>query len=167
MVLFESSKAISRNEPGSYYVCGTLLKKGSGSCKSHYINSRRFERLVIDKIKEYILTEENLRELVRLVNEEMDASFTGHRDQLDATLKEIAEVNRRLDRLYDAIETGKVTLDDLSARIKQLKEQKEKLESQKWELEWQMKAISFRGLFGGAEGSRTPDLLTARLRSAM
>ncbi len=57
-----------------------------------------------------------------------------HRDQLDAVLKEIAEVNRRLDRLYDAIETGKVTLDDLSPRIKQLKEQKTKLESQKWEL---------------------------------
>ncbi len=59
----------------NYYVCGTLLKKGSGACKSHYINSQKFERLVIDKIKEHILTEENLRELVRLVNEEMDASF--------------------------------------------------------------------------------------------
>lgn len=124
----------------NYYVCGTLLKKGSGACKSHYINSRKFERLVIDKIKEHILTEENLRELVRLVNEEMDAAFTEHRDQLDSILKEIAEVNRRLDRLYDAIETGKVTPDDLSPRIKQLKEQKGKLESQKWDLEWQMKA---------------------------
>ena len=124
----------------NYYVCGTLLKKGSGSCKSHYLNSRKFERIVIDKIKEHILTEENLRELVRLVNEEMDTAFSEHRDQLDSVLKEIAEVNRRLDRLYDAIETGKVTLDDLSQRIKQLKEQKVKLESQKWELEWQMKA---------------------------
>jgi ribosomal protein S27E len=122
------------------HVCGTLLKKGSGACQSHYINSRKFERLVIDKIKEHILTEENLRELVRLVNEEMDITFRESRDQLDTTLKELAEVNRRLDRLYDAIETGKVTLDDLSPRIKQLKEQKGKLESQKWDLEWQTKA---------------------------
>jgi len=124
----------------NYYVCGTLLKKGSGACKSHYLNSRKFEKIVIDKIKEHILTEENLRELVRLVNEEMDVAFTESRDQLDSILKEIAEVNRKLDRLYDAIETGKVTLDDLSPRIKEHKEQKVKLESQKWELEWQLKA---------------------------
>ncbi len=56
-----------------YYVCGTLLKKELGSCQVHYINSRRFERLVIDKIRKHILTEENLTELVRLVNEEVDA----------------------------------------------------------------------------------------------
>jgi DNA invertase Pin-like site-specific DNA recombinase len=123
-----------------YYVCGTLLKKGSGACKSHYINSGKFERLIIDKIKEQILTEENLRELVRLVNEEMDASFACSKDQLDAVLKEVAEVGRRLDRLYDAIETGKVNLDDLAPRIKLLKDQKAKLESQKWDLEWQMKS---------------------------
>ncbi len=123
----------------NYYVCGTLLKKGSGACKSHYINSRKFERVVIDKIKEHILTEQNLRELVRLVNEEMDVASTQYRDQLDAVLIEVVEVNRRLDRLFDAIETGKVTPDDLSQRIRQLKEQKVKLEAQKWELEWQMK----------------------------
>jgi hypothetical protein len=39
-----------------------------------YINTREFEGLVVDKIKEDILTEENLRELVHLVNEEMDAA---------------------------------------------------------------------------------------------
>ena len=27
----------------SYYVCGTLFKKGSGSYSSHYINSQKFE----------------------------------------------------------------------------------------------------------------------------
>jgi site-specific DNA recombinase len=43
-----------------------------------------------------------------------------------------------LDRLYDAIETGKLTLDDLSPRIKQLKGRKEQLEAQKWELDWQL-----------------------------
>ncbi|MFC1979428.1 recombinase family protein [Chloroflexota bacterium] len=57
-----------------YYVCGTLLKKGSGSCPAQYINSRRFEELIINKIKGHILTYENLSQLVYLVNEEMDAS---------------------------------------------------------------------------------------------
>ena len=56
----------------SYYVCGTLLKNGDGSCEARYLNSRKFEALVINKIKEHILTEVNLQELFRLVNEEMD-----------------------------------------------------------------------------------------------
>ena len=123
----------------NYYVCGTLLKKGAGSCPSHYINSQKFEGLVISKIRAHILTEENLKELVRLVNEEMDAAATEYRDRLDNILEEIVDVNHRLDRLYDAIETGKLTLDDLSPRIKQLKERKDQLESHRWELEWQLK----------------------------
>src|SRR4030043_286882 len=55
----------------TYYVCGTLLKKGAGSCQTHYLNAKKFESLIISKIKEHILTEGNLRELIRLVNEEM------------------------------------------------------------------------------------------------
>ena len=59
----------------SYYVCGTLLKKGAGSCPAHYLNSAKFESLVVDKIKKHILTSDNLTQLVQLVNEEMESDF--------------------------------------------------------------------------------------------
>ena len=123
----------------SYYVCGTLLKKGAGACRAKYINSREFEGLVIDKMKEHILTEENLRELVRLANEEMDAASHEWRKQLDILREEIAEADRRLDRLYDAVETGSLSLDDLAPRIKQLKARKDSLQTRRWGLEWQLK----------------------------
>jgi site-specific DNA recombinase len=57
-----------------YYVCGTLQKKGSGSCPARYISSNKLEQVVISKIKEHILTYENLKELVKLVNEEIDTA---------------------------------------------------------------------------------------------
>ena len=123
----------------SYYVCGTLLKKGSGSCPARYINSKEFEGLVVDKIKEHILTEENLRELVRLVNEEMDAASAQYREQLDTIKAEVADVDRRLDKLYDALELSSLEVDDLAPRIQQLKHRKDKLQASKWELEWQLK----------------------------
>ena len=119
----------------SYYVCGTLLKKGAGSCDARYLNSRKFEELVIDKIKEHILTEENLRELARLVNEEMDASVVKYREELDIISAGITGINSRLERLYDALETGKIELDDLSPRIRQLRQQQQQLQARKWELE--------------------------------
>jgi DNA repair exonuclease SbcCD ATPase subunit len=119
----------------NYYVCGTLLRKGAGSCQAHYLNSQKFEGLVINKIKEHILTEENLRELVRLVNEEMDSVGGEYREELDTISDEIASINHRLERLYDALETGKLRLEDLAPRIQQLRYRQEQLQARKWELE--------------------------------
>jgi hypothetical protein len=40
-----------------------------------------------------------------------------------------------LDRLYDALETGRVKLEDLAPRIQQLRIRQEELQSARWELE--------------------------------
>ena len=90
---------------------------------------------VIDKIKERILTEENLRELVRLVNEKMDTGASETRQRLEAVTAEIADVHRRLGRLYDALETGKLTLNDLATRIQSLRHQEDQLQAVRLELE--------------------------------
>ena len=113
----------------SYYVCGTLLKQGSGTCNTPYQNAPNFERLVIDRIKERILTKENLRELVRYVNEEMDVATIENRKRLDTIATELDDVNRRLDRLYDSLESGKLDIHDLAPRIQKLRHQQDQLEA--------------------------------------
>ena len=97
-------------------MCSSLVKKGAGACAcaAKYVNAKKFERAVIEKIKEHILTKENVRELVRLVNEAMGSKATEYKAQFDLIVEEIADVERRLDRLYDAIETSKVTEADIS-----------------------------------------------------
>jgi hypothetical protein len=62
--------------------------------------------------------------------------LTQYKGEFDGILSEIADVGRRLGRLYDAIETGKVTLNDLSEWIQSLKQRKERLQARKWELTW-------------------------------
>ena len=114
----------------TYYVCGTLLKKGEGSCPTRYLNSQKFENLVIDKIKEHVLTTENLTRLVHIVNEEMDGLAIEYRQRLDSILDDIADVSRRLERLYDALETGKIQLADLAPRIQQLQATRLELEQE-------------------------------------
>ena len=64
------------------------------------LNAKRFERLIIDQIREHILTGSNMRELVRLVNEEMDAVVAGERERLETAEAELAEVRQRMDRLW-------------------------------------------------------------------
>jgi len=125
----------AKNGQFTYYVCGTLLKKGAGSCPARYINGKELEGTVTDKIKEYILTEENLKELVRLVNEEMDAASVEYQQRLDTILSELDDTNQRLTRLYDALETSRLRLDDLAPRIQELRRRQMQLLTARAELE--------------------------------
>ena len=122
----------------AYYVCGTLDKKGSGACQTRYLNSGWFEGLVIEKIRERILTKENLVNLVRMVNEEMDSTMKSYQDELNLISDAITDVNHRLERLYDAIETGKLNLDDLVLRIRELRSRQDQLQARRIEIESHM-----------------------------
>ena len=118
----------------AYYVCGTLMKKGAGSCQARYHNSHAFEERVIRAIRDNILTEENLTELADLVNEEMDEASKQSRGELDAVRDEMADVNRRLERLYDTVEGGSMPMADLAPRIRDLRIRSEKLNERKLEV---------------------------------
>jgi hypothetical protein len=129
------SGQVAKSGQFAYYVCGTLLKQGRGSCDCPYLSARRLEDLVVDKIKERVLTEENLRELVRLVNGEMDSAAAEYRERLKVVEGELAEVQRRLERLFDALETGMLGLADLSPRIQQLRHRQDQLQAAQTDLE--------------------------------
>jgi DNA invertase Pin-like site-specific DNA recombinase len=119
----------------SYYVCGTLLKKGEGSCLARYYNTDKLDALVLDKIRERILTTDNLAELARLVAEEMGSHSEEYTTELQSVHREMADTDRRLESLYDAVETRKIPLDDLAPRISKMKERADKLKVRSLELE--------------------------------
>jgi site-specific DNA recombinase len=91
----------------------------------------RRDDLVIGKIREHILTPDNLTEIARLVTEELNGHSEEYRAEMHSLKIEMAYATRRLERLYDAAETGKIPLDDLSPRIRELKDRVDKLESRK------------------------------------
>ena len=81
------------------------------------------------KIRERILTEETIIELVTLVAEEIDAmagELSGRLEVIDA---ELGGVQSRLQRLYEALETSELTLEVLSPRIFSLRHREEQLEA--------------------------------------
>ncbi len=112
----------------SYYVCHSLLKKGKGTCKTPRLNSKRFEKLMIDQIRANILTESNIRDLVRLMDEEMDGVAAEQRERLENIEAELIEVRRRLDRVWHVIENSDLDISDATSRIREHRERQEKLE---------------------------------------
>ena len=113
----------------SYYVCQSVMKRGSGACNAPRINARRFEELVVGKIRENVLTESNIRELVKLVDEEMDGVAKEQRQRLETIDSELVDVKRRLDWLYNLVETTDLDVDDFKPRIREHRERQERLEA--------------------------------------
>ena len=113
----------------AYDVCGALLKRGAQTCSTPYLNARQLEDKVVAQIKRRVLTEENLTELVSQVNAELDDTARDHRHRGELVQKELADVQRRLDRQYDALETAELTLSDLSPRIQQLRQRQGQLQA--------------------------------------
>ncbi len=118
-----------------YYMCNEGNKKGSDACGARALAKDRFEKAVIDQVKSRILNNDWLEDLVKLVNEDLDSSHGNLKEQLDHIDVELKEIKNRLSKLYDALETGKVSLDDLAPRIRELRQQQEELSKKRLEVE--------------------------------
>ena len=64
----------------------------------------------VDQIWENILTEDNIRDLVKLLDEEMDGMVAEQRQRLETIEEELIEVRRRLDRIWHVIETTDIEM---------------------------------------------------------
>ena len=113
----------------AYYVCQSIMKRGKDTCETPRLNARRFEEMVVGKIRENVLTESNIRDLVKLVDEEMDGIAHEQRQRLETVESELVDVKRRLERLYDLAETTDLNIHDFKPRIRDHRERQEKLET--------------------------------------
>ena len=102
----------------AYYVCASLFREGAGGCSNgRYLNTAKVEDLVIEKVRERILTEETITELVTLVAEEIDNLAGEVNGRLTAINSELSDVETRLESLYQALETKQLPIEALSPRI--------------------------------------------------
>ena len=112
----------------SYYVCQSIMKRGKDACDTPRLNARRFEELVVGKIRANVLTEGNIRALVKVVDEQMDGVASEQRKRLETIEDELEDVKRKLGRIWHVIETTDLDMADASDRIKGHRERQQRLE---------------------------------------
>ena len=117
-----------------YYACQNHVKRGKDICRLKLINKEVVERLVIDTLKNNVLTEENIMGLIDLVLDELNQNRVTVQEELNTLNSQLETLRGKLGRLYAAIETGKVSIGDLAPRIKELKNQMDILEIKKLEV---------------------------------
>ena len=112
----------------SDYVCQSILNGGSKSCETPRLNAGRFERLIIEQIRKHILTDSNIRELVKMIDEEMDGAAREERERLATIEVEQDEARRKMDRLWHVVESSEVEVNDILPRLRVHQEREEQLE---------------------------------------
>ena len=112
----------------TYYVCQSLIKRGKESCGTPRLNAKRFEGLIVGQLRDHILTEGNMRDLVRMVDEEMDGVAREQRERLETIEQGLVEVRQRLSRIWHLIEMTEIDMSDASDRIKEHRQRQEQLE---------------------------------------
>ena len=113
----------------AYYVCPTNIKVGKDACETPTLNARRFEELVVTRIRSNILTEASIHDLVKVVESEMGGVTREQRKRLETIDSELADVRQRLGKLYNPVETTDIDVDDFKPRIRELRERQDRLEN--------------------------------------
>jgi site-specific DNA recombinase len=126
--------AAAKSSKFFYYVCHNCYKRGKEICDAGFINKDRLEAFIVERVKANILTDENLEELARLTNEDMREARGEYAERLELIDVQLQDLRGRLHKLYDALETGKLDLEELAPRIKELKAQIGDLERNRTDL---------------------------------
>ncbi len=141
-----------------YYSCNNRIMKGRTACDAPATNARKLESFVVDRVRENVLTKENLRQLVRLTNEELKVDRRRSERELESLEQESISVAQKLANLYAALESGKVEIDDLAPRLKELREQQRDLNERKEEAKEQNSLHGIRALDPSAIEKTASDL---------
>jgi site-specific DNA recombinase len=119
-----------------YYSCTTKLK--TGLCKQKAQNINKFDSFILSVLKERVLTRENIAELLKLVNEEMGLVKNEYQSRLANIGNLIKDRERRLEKLFNLVETTDIDMKRVSPRIKQLGDEKDELIKEKKSLEYEL-----------------------------
>jgi site-specific DNA recombinase len=115
----------------SYYRCNNALRRGPEACRSSWLPKGKIEGFVIERLKEKVLTDENLTDLVTMVNEEIRLLAGRRREHLEQIEKQLESVNQKLLKYYLAFEKGTMKDEDVAPRIRELRGEQSRLQRAK------------------------------------
>lgn len=130
--------ATGRSQTYSYYNCRAALK-GQG-CANRRLPAADFDAWMVESILAQIFTPEQIAQVIRDVRELTSEWEKDRIEKIDALAAEIQGVDRRLNKLFEILEThGADTpnLGDLTGRLRSLKDRKKSLESEIADIETQ------------------------------
>jgi site-specific DNA recombinase len=111
-----------------YYTCQLYHQEGKDSCEGVRVTQRDLDAFVMARTRDMILDEGNLKLLVDLVNEQLINLRADDREMLQTKGAQLGSLKKRLQKNYEALESGLLELEDLAPRIRELRDEIRKTE---------------------------------------
>lgn len=110
-----------------YYHCPNSLNMGKHVCKNKSYNTEKANDFIIKTIKERVLTEAHIVQLVDLIDQELKTLRVNYSETITSIESKLSDIEKRTRKLYESLETGKLGLDDIAPRLKELNANKNAL----------------------------------------
>lgn len=118
-----------------YYVCSTAYRLGRDACRERPIRREAMDEIAVKRLIPAVLQDRNIVKIVNILNEETVQQSASAKDRLNTFEQELNDVEQRLERLYEALETGMLKLADIAPRIQELRARQNSLVAAKAEAE--------------------------------
>ena len=118
----------SDNHPAGY-VCPRLLSHGPTGCANQTVDADILDRLVVAKLLDNVITEENLQDTIALVKRDAVSEAECEIQRLQDTQHELSDLNRQKGTIITAVEHGATTYVESAKRVGEITDVETELES--------------------------------------
>lgn len=119
----------------TYYACGNWKNKGTSVCHSNTIRVDRANDYVFSRITELISSEKMVKSIVDRINYDRNNRVDPAKKSLENLVKELALLEKRKTKLFDAYEDDIISTEDFRGRNDELNERLNSLLIKRSELE--------------------------------
>jgi hypothetical protein len=112
------------------YICPTLVVHEPEACTVQPVEADTLDRLVVGRLLDNLLTEENLQEIVALVRRDADSEAGRGRERAQAAQQELSDFNRQKGTILEAVEHETTTYSDAAKRVREIAEAEIVLEAE-------------------------------------
>ncbi len=100
----------------TYYTCSTKARQGRTGCEGRSIRMDKLDHLVASHLEDRLLQPKRLETILSSLLDRRQERTERRREHLAELNRRITETDQRLNRLYDAIESGVAALGDLGLK---------------------------------------------------
>jgi site-specific DNA recombinase len=111
----------------TYYNCATYYRKGKSSCSGQRIPAEKLEKTILNHMANKLFTKPRVKAIIRAVHGELRQMDRKSESQRKSLRRQLDVIGEKLNKQYEAIESGVVDLVDTGERIRELKARREQL----------------------------------------
>ncbi len=132
-----------RNQKYYYYACCTFIRQGRDQCHAKLVPKDQFEQFVLNRVSEGLLDTQLFEKYVQKVNDQIKEKQSAVTDEVKSLNLKLETTKKKLDRLYEALESGEMEAKDVAPRIKHVRTELEQLETEQKKYREKLRDLEF------------------------